>query len=187
MALFKRTGPVTEREILTGKYVNARRNILILIIFTVFNIVLAVTKSNLYFLFSAYIPYALVDTGLFLCGMYPEEIYEEIYDAPYHTIDFSGKEIILYILLVVAAFVLLWYFISWKATKKGSAGWMIFALVLVVVDTLAMLLLGDISSGMIFDYVFHGWMLYSLISGILAFFNLRNLPEEPQLTELTEE
>lgn len=178
MGLFNKNQPMNQREMLATRYAYARRDILILLLFTVVNILLAVTQSNLYFLFSAYIPYALVDTGLFMCGMYPEEIYEEIYDAPYHTIDFSGKEIILYILLVVAAFVLLWYFISWKATKKGSAGWMIFTLVYFGLDTVAMLVIGGISRDMIFDYVFHGWMIYSLITGILAIRKLRNLPEE---------
>ena len=177
MGLLNGNHSLPKREVLEARYAGARRDILILLIFTVFNIFLAVIQSNLYFLFSAYIPYALVDVGLLLCGMYPEEVYEVLYDAPYHSLEFMNKGVLL-IFLVVAAFLLVWYFISWKATKKGSAGWMIFTLVYFGLDTVAMLVLGNISVDMIFDYVFHGWMIYSLVTGILAIRKLRNLPEE---------
>ena len=179
MAFINRTQPLTKGEILTARYTNARRNILILIIFTVLNIFLALTGSSVYLLFSAYIPYTLVETGLFVCGMYPEEIYEEIHSAPYHTIEFPSIGI-LYILVIVAAFVLLWYFISWKATRKASFGWMLFTLIYFALDTVVMLLVRGISFGDIFDLLFHGWVLYSLTAGILALHKLRNLPEEVQ-------
>ena len=180
MAFINRTQPLTKGEILTARYTNARRNILILIIFTVLNIFLALTGSSVYLLFSAYIPYTLVEVGLLLSGKYPEEYYEALYGEQYHTLDFSGKGVILVLLVIVAAFVLLWYFISWKATRKASFGWMLFTLIYFALDTVVMLLIRGVSFGDIFDLLFHGWVLYSLTAGILALRKLRNLPEEVQ-------
>lgn len=166
-----------QRQLLENRFRSARYNILLVLIFTAVNILLAVTQSNLYFLFSAYIPYALVDLGMLLCGMYPEEFYEAFYGAPYHSLEFSSK-VIFVIALAVAVVILVWYLMSWLFTKKVKLGWMIFAFAFFVVDTLAMLIIGGISLDMLIDYVFHAWVLFSLLNGILAGRKLKKLPEE---------
>ena len=180
MALFTRSKKqeMSLRGTLERRYAVARRDIMIFIGFTLLNLFLLLTKSNKFFLFSAYIPYMLVDLGMFLCGMHPEEVYEAHYEAPYHTIDFPSKGI-LYLLVLAAAVVLVWYLISWLRTKKAiSAGWLIFTLIYLGIDTVAKLL-GEapLSYGDIFDCVFRLWMIGSLISGIIAARDLKDLPE----------
>lgn len=181
MGLFNKNNgqQVSQRQLLENKVTGGRSNILILLAFTVVNILLAVTNSNTYFLFSAYVPYALVDIGMLLCGMYPQEFYEEIYEAPYHSLEFYDKSIF-YVGMVVAIIILAVYLAIWFFSKKESSrlGWLIFALVFFGIDTLAMLLMGGIAMDMILDYVFHGWVIYSLVSGILAIRKLKQLPEE---------
>lgn len=167
---------MSERQILETKFVNSRHNLLIVLIFTVVNILLLVTNSNSYFLFSAYIPYLAVDLGMYLCGKYPVEIYGE---------DYGFAEFLpngfLVIMLVIAAVILAMYLLSWIFTKKGNKGWMVFALVFFAVDTAAMLLFNGISTDMIIDVVFHGWVVYSLASGVSAANKLEKLPEEPEV------
>ena len=93
MELFKRSEKqeIPTREALERRCAVARRDILILVGFTAVNLLLMLTKTNLYFLFSAYIPHMLVDLGMLMCGMHPEELYEVLYDAPYHSLEFTDK------------------------------------------------------------------------------------------------
>ena len=169
---------MSERQMLESKFANSRHNLLVVLIFTVINIVLLVTNSNSYFLFSAYIPYMLVDLGMYLCGKYPAEYYGEEYAFA----EFLHGSF-LAIMISVAAIILFFYLLSWIFTKKGSKGWMVFALVFFSLDTAAMLLLNGISSDMIIDVVFHGWVVYSLATGISAANKLKKLPEEPMPEE----
>lgn len=164
---------LSERETLTNKYMNARHNLLLVVAFTLINIVLLVTNSDTYFLFSAYIPYLIVDLGMLLCGKYPAEVY---------TGELAGMEFLndtfFVVTLVIAAVFLVLYLLSWIFSKKPRVGWMIFALVIFIIDTAGMLLIAGISTDMIIDIVFHVWVVVSLISGISAYFKLKKLPEE---------
>ena len=166
--------PVSERQALEMKYVNSRHNLLIVLIFTAVNILLLVTNSNSYFLFSAYIPYLAVDLGMYLCGKYPAEIYGE----DYLFAEFLPNGFLI-VMIVIAVAILALYLLSWLFTKKGNKGWMVFALVLFGVDTAAMLLFDGISTDMIIDILFHGWVVYSLATGVSAASKLKKLPEEP--------
>ena len=166
---------LTEREKLTNRYQSARHNILLVLVFTLINIVLLVTNSNTYFLFSAAIPYYIADLGMFLCGKYPAEYY--LSEAP--NMEFLDSSFLV-VTLVIAAVILVLYLLSWILAKKPRVGWMIFALVLFILDTGAMLLISGISADMIMDIVFHGWVIVSLISGISAYFKLKQLPEEEE-------
>lgn len=177
------TQQLSQRETLVGKYQSARHNILLVVVFTLINIILLVTNSNSYFLFSASIPYFIVDLGMFLCGKYPEE---------YYLGEYAGMELLndtfFAVTLVAAAVILLMYLISWIFSKKPRVGWMIFALVFFIMDTIGMLLLSGISTDMIIDVVFHGWVIVSLISGITSYFKVKKLPEEePEVQELQPE
>lgn len=164
---------LSERQIQENKFTSARTNLLIVLVFTVVNILLLVTKSDTYFLFSAFVPYLLAVLGMEMCGMFPDEYYGG---------DTSGymflSEGFLYVMLAIAAVVLALYLLCWIFSKKGKAGWMIFALVLFALDTV-LLLINGISMDMILDYVFHAWVLYSLFTGITAAKKLKNLPEDP--------
>jgi len=170
-----KTQEITEREKLTTKYQNARHNILLVLVFTLINIVLLVSNSNSYFLFSAAIPYYSAVFGMIFTGKYPAE---------YYTGELAGMEFLdngfFVATLVFAAVILVLYLLSWILSKKPRVGWMIFALVLFILDTGAMLLISGISADMIMDIVFHGWVIVSLISGISAYFKLKQLPEEEE-------
>lgn len=166
---------VPERQALETKFANSRHNILIVLIFTVINILLLVTNSNSYFLFSAYIPYLFADLGMYLCGKYPAEFYSEEYALA----EFLPGGF-LAVMLVIAAVILALYLLSWMFTKKGSKGWMVFALVFFSVDTGVMFFLNGISTDMIFDVVLHAWVIYSLASGVSVASKLEKLPAEPE-------
>ena len=66
---------LSQKEELENKYKSSLSNLLLVMAFTAINIVLLVTNADTYFLFSAFIPYLCVDTGMYLCGMYPQEYY----------------------------------------------------------------------------------------------------------------
>ena len=174
----KETQQLSQRQMLATKYYSARHNILLVLAFTLVNIILLVTNSNTYFLFSASIPYFIVDLAMLLCGKYPAE---------YYAGELAGMEILndtfFIVALVVAAVILLLYLLSWIFSKKPRVGWMIFALVFFVIDTLGMLYLMDISTDALIDIVFHGWVIVSLTNGIISYFKAKKLPEEEELPE----
>lgn len=163
----------TQRQLLESKFHGARHNILLVVIFTLINVLLLVTNSNTYFLFSSYIPYLLADLGMLLCGMYPVEVYGG---------DLAGWEFLdksfLVVTLVIAAVVLVLYLLCWIVSKKNKVGWMILALVLFGVDTALMFLINGIALEAIIDIIFHGWVIFSLASGIIAHYKWKKLPVE---------
>ena len=166
------TQQLSQYEVLANRYQSARHNILLILVFTLINIFLLVTNSNSYFLFSASIPYYIVDLGMFLCGKYPAEYYADIGGIdPLNNTFFA-------VMLAIAAVILVLYLLSWIFSKKPRVGWMIFALVFFVIDTLGMLWWVGFSSDMLIDIAFHGWVIVSLSMGIAAYFKLKNLPEE---------
>lgn len=170
----KKPQQLSRREQLTNKYMSARHNLLLVVIFTAVNIGLLVAQSNSYFLFSASIPYYLVDLGMYFCGKYPMEYYADMGAVEFFPNSF------LVVMIVIAVVILGLYLLSWFLSKKPRVGWMIFSLVIFVLDTLFMLLIMGINADMILDIVFHGWVVISLISGISSYFKLKKLPEEPE-------
>lgn len=163
----------TQRQTLESKYAKSRHNLLLVVAFTAINILLLVLNSNTYFLFSAYIPYILVDTGRFFTGMYSQEYYAE----QYINTEFLGTWFYIATLIIATAILAL-YLISWFGSKNGKVGWSVFALVLFSVDTVALLLLGGITVENMIDILFHAWVIFSLISGISAHKKLSSLPCE---------
>lgn len=173
MALFKKgdaAAPMTQKTILENQYKSSIANILLVVAFTAVNSVFLLLNSNTYFLFSAILPYAAVDYGMYCCGMYPAEYYygdEIFYDKTF-----------LFAMVAVAAVMIGLYLISWIFAKKKKIGWLIFALVFFVIDTIGMFFLIEIGTDSIFDIVFHVWVLVSLGRGVLAYNKLKKLPEE---------
>ncbi len=170
----KNTGaPATSRQALEMKYTTARHNLLLVIAFSVVNIVLLLTNADLYFLFSAYIPYYVVVIGMLLCGKLPDDYYdapkEELYLLP------DG---FLIAMVVAAVVIIALYLLCWLFSNKNRVGWMIVALVLFAVDTAAMFLLNGISSDSLFDILFHAYVLYYLIVGVISYFKLKKLSVE---------
>lgn len=165
---------ISQRQMLSQKYQGARSNLLLVLAFTLINIVLLFAKANTYFLFSAFVPYQMVVEGMYYCGKLPEEAYA----GYYHQMDFLNDSF-LYTMVAIAAIILVVYLLCWIFSKKYKSGWLIAALVFFLLDTLALVLMTytDIANNIV-DYVFHGWVIYSLISGISANAKLKALPEE---------
>lgn len=162
----------TPRGQLENRYASARANLLLVVVFTAINLVLLISQSDTYFLFSAFIPYILTSFGVILCGMYPAEFYlEELMD-----VEFLDKSFFV-VMLVISLIILGLYLLSWFLSKKRG-GWLIFALVFFSLDTLGMFLLGGFSMDSIVDVLFHAWVIFSLCSGVIAHSKLKKLPPE---------
>lgn len=182
MVSFK-NNKTSERYTLENKYNTTRYNLLLVIGFTLINIVLLVTNSDRYFLFSAYIPYTVATLGMILCGKYPLEYYGGGSLSDYNFMDqtaFVG--FIALAIILVALYVLAYVF-----SKKLRPGWLIFALVIFILDTLFMFIDAGIQTDMIIDYLFHIWVIVSLAIGMSAGYKLKKLPpEEEKLAEEAE-
>jgi len=170
----------TPREALEAKYNNSIVNLLLIVAFSAINVVLLVANANSYFLFSAFVPYFIADLGMYYTGSYSEDYY---YDAG--EIEFLDKSF-LYIAVAVAAAVILLYLLSWFFARKKKVGWLIFASVLFCIDTVVMFLLTGINADMIMDIVFHAWVIFSLINGVVTYFKLKKLPVEEVVYETEE-
>lgn len=155
-------------DYLRSQVANGRHSLLLILGFTVVNLVMVLLDSGTYFLFSASVPYYLtlfskgIDNG-FVDGAWPE-------NGPYTIAA-----------LIVSAVILVLFLVCWLLSKKRP-GWLVPALVLFVVDTLALLwctfnLLND-SAGNIMDFVFHFWAIWELIRAIRCSSKLKNLPTE---------
>lgn len=153
------------------KYNSSIANLLLVVAFSVINIVLLVTNANRYFLFSAFIPYFAVDYGMYFCGLYPEEYY---YDVP--DMIFADKSYMA-IAIAVAVIILLIYLLCWYLAKKKKIGAVIFALVFFIIDTVAMLWLTGFSTDSIFDIIIHIWVIYYMIIAIATYKKLKKAPE----------
>ncbi len=165
--------PMSKKELYERNYNNGITNLLLVVAFSVINIVLLVTNSNTYFLFSAFVPYLLVDLGMFYTGMYPEEYYSDL-----GYIEFLDKSFLI-VTVALAAVVIILYLLCWIFAKKKKIGWVIFAGVTACIDTVAMLVLGGIAMESIIDIIFHAWIIISLVNAIVIFNKLKKLPEEP--------
>lgn len=143
----------SQREVFRKKYDSARSNLLLAIILTVVNIVIFMAGGESMLLFSMSVPYYAVIFG-----------------------SLFGIEIVG---VILAAIGLGLYLLSWGLSKKRS-GWLILALVLFILDTLAMvgmyLLMEDVSGTM--DALIHAWILYYLITGVSSGKKLKTMPEE---------
>lgn len=182
MVSFK-NNKTSERYTLENKYNTTRYNLLLVIGFTLINIVLLVTNSDRYFLFSAYITYTVATLGMILCGKYPLEYYGGGSLSDYNFMDqtaFVG--FIALAIILVALYVLAYVF-----SKKLRPGWLIFALVIFILDTLFMFIDAGAQSDMLVDYLFHIWVIVSLAIGMSAGYKLKKLPpEEEKLAEEAE-
>ena len=179
----KHQNQLNEKQMYERGYNSACGSILLVVAFTLINGLLLVANSNTYFLFTAWVPYLLLDLGMYLCGKYPAEYYEgNIADY-----NFMNNGVLAFFvgaaLLIVLLYVACWYF-----SKKEKVGGIIVALVLMAVDTVIMFVWCGINADMIMDAVFHAWMIFYMISGISGYYKLKKYekehPEQP-LEQLT--
>ena len=169
--------PRIQRQALVSKYNAARSNILLMVIFSAINLLMLATGAGTYFLFSASVPYIITDIGMFFCGMYPKEMYEE-FEGMY----FLDKSLF-FILLAISALILVIYFLCWLFSKNGKVRWIKTALVLFSIDTLIMFAYYGIDLTMIIDIIFHIWLIVILVMGINAHKKVMKMPKEEDVIE----
>lgn len=167
-----------EKQSLKSKYSAARINLLGVVLFTLFNILMLVSNSGSYFLFSASIPYILTDLGMFFCGRYPDEFY---------TGEFEGMlfadQSLFWGMLIISILILGVYTLCWFLSRNDNVKPLKAALILFCIDTAVMLL--NYGFGAIIDLAFHVWVIYILVMGIKAHKKLQELPDEPIEAEFT--
>ncbi len=174
MALFKQpTGQRSPIEMAVANYKTAKMDILLIVAFTAINMIMAISGSGTYFLFSASIPYYLALYASLLTGRFPPEYYEggEV---------FLGNEIF-YIMIALAVIFLALYVVCFFMLKKPNKVWFIVVTVAFSLDTLAMfgmLLLGGFDPSMIIDVVFHAYVLFCFIKGIKACSDIKKFEAE---------
>ena len=171
----------TSRSILQGKINAGRGQLLWVSVLSLLNIAFLIFKADIYMIYSAMIPYIVIDLGMFICGMYSPEYYEY-----YEHVDFLPQglfAIFVIIALVLAGLLLLSYFLSQK--RKG---WMIFGLAYICVDLIANIYVYGLYSQTIIDTVFHIIMIVFLVRGVIAYHKIQKLPpEEKSIEEFTSE
>lgn len=150
------------RQLARGRFRTARVDLLIVIIFTVFNIAMIFAENQSVMLFSAVVPYYAVALA---------------YSAD---LAYGGLTWLIQGSLILAAIILALYFMCWLLSKKHY-GWMIAAAVLFGVDTLAVLflygvVLGNLLAG-IMDILLHGLLMYYVIMGAVSGYRLKRMPQ----------
>jgi hypothetical protein len=178
MAKFYNNGiqPPFDKQL--SRYNNARNSILLAIVFTVVNLVLLLTESYTYFVFSISVPYIILDMAMLMCGRYPEEYYEGDLESMV-ILDDS----IIYIALLFAVIILALYLLFFFLSKRLRVGFIIAALVFFTIDTLFLVFAVGISADIIIDLVFHGIFIVELILAISAYGKLSQMPEFTQCIE----
>lgn len=134
---------MNEEYVVKKKYENARSNLLLVIIFSVLNVLFVLAESDLQFLFTASIP----------------QIFSVFAYA------FGMGECYFYALLVIGGY-LLCYFLA-----KKRYGWMVAALACFIIDWLALffghIFLFEVNLiSLALDVAFHIWITVYLVSGV---------------------
>ncbi|MBE6634269.1 MAG: hypothetical protein E7620_08030 [Ruminococcaceae bacterium] len=168
---------LSQKQLLTNRYNSARANLLLVVLFTLLNVVLLFVNADYYLLFSASIPFYLTLYAMLFCGKFPPEYYGDAYEE--WAAGGFYPDTVLYAALVIVAVILAIYLLSFFLSKNGKSGWLVFALVLFIADTIGLFLMADLGNA-ILDLVFHAWVLGILISGISAASKLKKLPEEEE-------
>lgn len=113
--------PISKAQMMENRYRNARFDLLIIALFTIINLAFLTTENYTYFLFSASIPYALVDFAMVICGRYPEEMYEGGYD----TYEFFDPTVF-YIIVAIAMVIAMLYILFAVLSRKNRVGWLYY-------------------------------------------------------------
>ncbi len=162
------------REKYEKKLSSGRIDIILMAMLTLINIIFIFTESQTYFLFSAFIPYRMAFYGAYLTGKLPEDYYVDWGNA-----QFFGNGFLI-AMLVMAAIILTLYILCFFLSKN-KRGWLIFATVLFSIDTLALVgyaLSYSIIAECIIDILLHAYVLYGIISAIIAAGKLKDIPDE---------
>lgn len=163
-----RKSPVDKNsaEYLMSKIASGRHSLLLIMVFTVVNLVMVVLDSGTYFLFSASVPYYLT--------AFSKGIDNGFADGPWTE---NGPVTIA--ALIVSAVILLLFLLCWLLSKKRT-GWLVCALVLFGLDTVALVwctfnMINNPADNIV-DVVFHIWAIWELAMAIRCGAKLKKLP-----------
>ena len=160
-AVDKKSPEYLARQVATSRY-----NLLLIVIFTVVNLLFLIMEQNTYFLFSAAVPYY---STAFCMAM-------DLYATGSLFGTFAT------ISLVVSVVILGVYLLCWIMSKKKS-GWFIVALILFAIDTVALVgftLFMEMVGENVLDFVFHAWVIYSLIQAVNCSRKLKALSDKQE-------
>ena len=140
----------------TKRYETGRYTLIAMAVFTFVNIILLWFNSDLYFIFSASIPYftaimpwvLAVEISSYTSWIFPMTVAAILMLVPYVLTFFLGK-------------------------SPAKYGWMIFSLVCFAIDTAGYFVLFGISVETLIDLVIHIWVLVSLIMSVHAAVKLK--------------
>jgi len=140
------------------KYKKSVNNLLLVVIFSTVNIVMALLDASFYFPFSATFPMALLGVGAAMAAG-------------------SGAGLFYIIGIMAALFAVAVYLICYIFSRRHR-GWIIAALVLFSLDTVFMLWLLAFSfePSMLIDVAFHAWVLICLVNALRARIEFDKLP-----------
>ncbi len=146
----------------------ASSNLLLFAVLSVVNVLLLLSGAGISFTFSAFLPEFLIGHGAEFSAM-------------------SGSNGPLVVFSVIAVIFIVGCIVSALLAKKRPL-WLILGLVLALVDTVCMVLIivpiidvylqnGVVS--LVIYFLFHAWVLYYLINGLVSYSKLKKLPVEP--------
>jgi len=140
------------------KFRSSRNNLIMVVVFTFVNLVLAAAGSDFSFLFTAPIPSAimflLVDVGLMWVGL----VIAVALTSVYLVLSIFARKVRALILVALILF----------ACEAGLLG----------IVYLGLIALGEFDLFMIIELAFCGWILYYLVIGTIAWRKLVGVPQE---------
>ena len=152
------TAPMSPREEVEMKYKRSRYNLLLVAIVSIVNL-FYMAFGERYFLFSARLPSILVELTLVTA---PEDVTVALAD--------------LLVPIVVGVILSLPYLLCFFFSKKRP-GWMVAALVFFGLDCIYLLTMYYLTD-VIPDILFHAWVMFYLITGVMNGFKLKKMPED---------
>lgn len=154
----KKTVEKNSPEYLEKQVAGGRYSLLLIMIFTVVNLVLLLVEADRYFLFSSAVPYYFTAFGM---GM------DQAISGGIGTYTITA--------LVISLIILGVYLVCWLLSKKQIA-WLTVALVVFSVDTVGLLIFAYLFEiNALLDILLHIWAIYELAQAIRCAGKLKKL------------
>lgn len=155
-------GIMNIHQTLQRRIQSARGNLILMVVFTIANIISYWFEFGFMLPFSAFLPFTIFDFGY------------------YFSIELNDPSLFI-TGIALASFIILIYVLGYFLSKK-KPGWLTSMLAMYIFDTVVMIYLFTgvfvFNGSMILDILFHIWVLYYLINGVIAVNKLKALPQE---------
>jgi len=146
---------------------NSRKNLLLVIVFSLINVLLSLFNSTVTFLFSASFPWYVLEFGKTLAQEF-------------------DSSLLVTIAAIISFVAISLYGICYLLAKKHRI-FILFALILFSLDTLFLLwtITLGFDASVLIDIAFHAWVMYYLIADTKAWLDLKKAPSDDE--EIAEE